>query len=368
MDRAVRHFSLHRIGATELRVFSDVDAGVIPIVQLEEEVIRAYAGQGAWPHRWVTLFILHDLQPLMRSLPQDTEGPPGGVPALDRRPVLNIYDLADPASCHVFVNQAVMEREGYWDDRLAILGLLAHEHAHPLAENATTGVSRRLKVECSWRSRIPVTAGSVSQADGTGVPASVASAGAPWPGDSVVSGVWRENLDRLLARLVDELCAAAPREVFANEVALRAGFAEGLLNLNRRNVAHAVRGVASRPALLKQLRHEVNEGRMPLAAAPLVMLIGDLSGYANLALETASWYRAGCQAEVSEIETDLRVLVFPALEPEAAIAYERLRERYVGLAPDASPRDLARWAEAVVGILATALQDKGLALDYRVVT
>jgi hypothetical protein len=64
MTRAVRHFSLHRITGTgldfnnigiehrgtELRVVADIEAGVLPVIQAEEVVIREYVRQPRWPH------------------------------------------------------------------------------------------------------------------------------------------------------------------------------------------------------------------------------------------------------------------------------------------------------------------------------
>ena len=163
--RTVKHFSLHRIVETELRVVSDVEAGVLPVIQVEEAVIRDYARREVWPHRWVTLFVLQDLQPLVRqltpspALPLPGGGnslPPGGAAALEHRPVVNVYDLADPAGCYIFVNRKAMMKEGYWDDALAIQGLLAHEHAHPLAENEATRSSRCLHMELSPEFRLPI--------------------------------------------------------------------------------------------------------------------------------------------------------------------------------------------------------------------
>ena len=128
MPRTVKHFSLHRINATELRVISDIEVGVIPVIESEEAVIRGYAHQGHWPHREVTLFILEDLAPLVRQLRAGAELPPGGATALEHRPVVNAYDLADLTACHVFINWQAMEKEGYSDDPVAVQGLLAHEH------------------------------------------------------------------------------------------------------------------------------------------------------------------------------------------------------------------------------------------------
>ncbi|MDO9065990.1 MAG: hypothetical protein Q7U96_02780, partial [Chloroflexota bacterium] len=79
MARTIKHFSLHRIAGTELRVVADVEEGTLPVVQAEETVLRRYVQREAWPHRWVTLFILQDLQPLVRQLthtPTSTLPPP----------------------------------------------------------------------------------------------------------------------------------------------------------------------------------------------------------------------------------------------------------------------------------------------------
>ena len=145
MARTVKHLSLHRIAGIELRVVADVEEGVIPIVEIEEAVIRQYVQwvQPPWPHRSVNLFVLEDLQPLVHQLQQPpatgafqpTETGDETIPALWWDvPVVNVYDLADLTTCNVFVNRQVMVREGYWDDALAIQGLLAHEHEWELGQ------------------------------------------------------------------------------------------------------------------------------------------------------------------------------------------------------------------------------------------
>lgn len=368
MDRPVRHFSLHRIAGTELRVLSDIDAGVIPIIRVEEEVIRGYAARTAWPHRWVTLFILQDLQPLIRQVPEGVALPPGGAAALEYRPVVNVYDLADLASCHVFVNQKAMEKEGYWDDCPAISGLLAHEHAHPLAENGAARASRRLKVELSWRVREPVALATAPRLSGQNAARGGALTSAPEASEvNALGDPWRARIDRLLAVLVDKLCVYAPREIFANEVAIRAGFEEALLHLNRRNVASAARSVEGREALRRHLEDEtVGQGTLPPFGVDLLLLIGDLKGYLDMALEVAPFYRTARAADARELEASLRAAVFSALEPEVTGTYEALRDRYLVLPADASPAELATWGEGTVEVLAGALRARGLALRYQV--
>jgi len=344
MARTVKHFSLHRIGGTELRVVADVENGVIPLIQVEEAVIRGYAQQGLWPCRSVTLFVLQDLQPLIRQLHAGANLPPGGTAALDHRPVVNVYDLADRASCHVFINRQAMEKEGYWDDPLAVQGLLAHEHAHPLAENETIRSSRCLRVELGWEDE------DVEM----------------WKcGNGGKFTASQGRVHRLLTLLADKLCLYAPREVFANDMAIRSGFSESLLYLDRCNVLNASRNVAGREELRRQLQQEVPQGNLTPTAANLLLLIGDLKGYLDLALEVAPFYRTEREIEAQELETVLQTEVFPKLEPEVPRAYTTLREQYVALNADLTPDELVAWGAEVLNILVEALTEKGLIVGYR---
>lgn len=339
MARTVKHLSLHRIAGTELRVVSDAEAGVLPVIQVEAAVIRGYVGASRheWPHRWVTLFILQDLQPLVRqlaftpSLPQIEGGSEGGGLAVEQRPVLNIYDLANPDGCHVFINQHVMTREGYWDDLQAIRGLLAHEHAHPLAENETTRASRELgnlRIKKSGNYPMP------------GLPNS------------------------LLTSLAERLCVRAPREVFANEQAIRSGFGDALLHLNRRNVTNAGRSMAGRKTLHRRLQAQVAQGTLTPAAAAVLLFTGDLDSHLDLALEVAPFYRAGRENDAKELESVLETEVFPHLDPQVARTYTALREQYIALTPNLSRPGLTAWSEGVLSVLAKALAEKGLELQY----
>ena len=368
MARTVKHFSLHRITGTELRVVADVEAGVLPVVQVEEAVIRGYTQQGLWPHRWVTLFVLQDLQPLVRQLTPtpplplagggskggraDPSGlraealkaeglsisgrslPPGGAAALNHRPVVNVYDLADPAGCHVFVNRLAMAKEGYWDDALAIRGLLAHEHAHPLAENEATRASRQLRFAISDF------------------------------GFQIEIENRKSKIRNLLTLLADKLCLYAPRELFANEMTIHSGFSEALFHLDRRTVANASRSVAGREDLRRQLQQELAQGYLTPTVADVLLLIGDLKGYLDLALEVAPFYRTGRESDARELEAVLEAEVFPHLEPEVPRAYIALREQYIALRADLTPPELTAWGEGVLNILAEALAEKGLVLQY----
>lgn len=347
--RTVKHFSLHRIAGTELRFVSDVETGVLPVLQEEEAVIRGYARRGHWPHRSVTLFVLQDLQPLLRQIRAGARLPAGLPAAMNDRPVLNVYDLADLAACNVFVNRQAMVTAGYWDDALAIRALLAHEHAHPLAENGTTRASRGLMVELSLPAAAPL-------------PPNSGEAGGGWGADR------QDRVRRLLTELADKLGLSAPREVFTNELALRSGFGEALLHLDRRNVANAAEGVKGRKALRRQLEQEVAQGHLSSVAADQLLLIGDLESYLHLALEVAPFYRAGRETEARELETVLETAVFPHLEPEAPRSFTRLRDQYIALRSDLTLAELEAWVREVLSILAEALAGKELLLQYRLQT
>jgi hypothetical protein len=335
MARTVKHFSLHRIAGTELRVISDVDAGVLPLIQMEETVIRGYAQRGIWPHHWVTLFVLHDLQPLVRQLRSGADLPLGEAATLDHRPVVNVYDLADPEGCHIFVNQQAMMKAGYWDDSLALKGLLAHEHAHPLAENETTRITRQMQLE-------------VSLADSSQQPA---------------ASSYQSRIHRLLIVLADKICLYAPREIFANEITIQSGFGGDLLHLDRRNVTDARRSVAGREELCSQLQQEVIQGKLSPATADALLLIGDLSGYLDLALETAPFYRTGRESDARELEVVLETAIFPLLEPQVGQAYTDLCHQYIALRADMGPSELVAWGEEVLSILTRVLAERGLILQ-----
>jgi hypothetical protein len=358
MPGSVKHFSLNRICGTELRVISDVETEVLPVVQVEETVIRSYAHSERWPHRWVTLFILQNLEPLMRQLrarsgaphPSSFGGalPPGGVAALKFRPVINVYDLADLGSCHVYVNRAAMVKEGYWNDLPAIEALLAHEHAHPLVEGETNRASRRLQVQVSRDS-------AQSTATSTSALTSELALNSP------------DRVCRLLALLAEKLCVYAPREVLANELTISSGFGDCLLYVDQGNVANASRSLAGRADLQGQLRSQVAQGKLTVAEADLLLLIGDLRGYLELALEIAPFYCTGRDSDARGLEETLQTQVFPRLKPQVALAYAALRDQYVALRADLTLPELAAWSRAVLRILADALAGSGPAIQFRVV-
>jgi hypothetical protein len=168
-----------------------------------------------------------------------------------------------------------------------------------------------------------------------------------------------------LTLLADKLCLYAPRELFANEMTIRSGFGKALLHLDRRTLANASRSVAGRDELCQQLQQEVASGKLPPQGADLLLLIADLKGYLDLALEVAPFYRAGRRSDAQALEAVLEAEVFPHLEPEVQRAYTALRGQYIALRADLTPPELMAWGEGVLNILAEALSEKGLALQYR---
>jgi hypothetical protein len=346
MSRTVKHISLHRIAATELRVVANIEEGVLPLIQVEEAVIREYTRQARWPHHWVTLFILEDLQPLVRQLQRGASPSslgaagyglsPESAAALHERPVVNVYDLADLTGCNVFVNRRAMVAQGYWEDLLTLRGLLAHEHAHPLAENEATRLSRqmRLQVEEDENSK------------------------------SEIRNL-KSKISPVLTSLSEKLCLFAPREIFTNEMAIRSGFAEALLHLNLCNVENAARSVVGREELTHQLQRETAQGDMTTAEADLLLLVGDLNGQLPLSLEVTPFYRAGCVAEYKRLDESLKIDVFPHLDPLVAQAAIALRDQYLTLRPDLTLPDLMEWGNGVLNILVKILAEKGLTLQFR---
>jgi len=342
MPRTIRHFSLHRIANTELRVVADVeDCGVLPFIQIEENVIRRYIQQSNWPHHWVMLYILDDFQPLMRQLHSGANKPtlsagsnnsgyhltPERAAILNDRPLVNLYDLSNLTGCNVFVNCHVMMATGYWQDHLTIEALLAHEHAHPLAENEATRAARRLQVKIAEAAIHPA------------------------------------NLLAVLTALVENLCILAPRELFSNQTTLQNGFVEALFHLNHINVTNTARGIENRKILLQHLEKEVSAGKLTAQQADLLILGGDWSVHLPLAMEIAPFYRAGLHQEAQELEAILNQIVFPNLDPLTAQVYQKIRDAYIDLQPVES--SILGWTEGVLDILKSGLAQKGMSLEYQ---
>jgi len=336
MPRTIKHFDLHQVEGADLRVVSDVEGGVPAVIEAEDEVVRRYAARGLWRHDWVDLFILQDLQVLAEQLAGAGGGlPPGGLQALDRRPVVNAFDLADLSGCHVFVNHKVMVEEGYWGDPAAVRALLAHEHAHPLSENPTVAASRALRLRS---------------------PHAPAAEGQP-----ALNG--RPSLERLVAALAEKLCCYGPREVFANDLTMAADCGGDLFHLDRLVVAAAARGVLGRSALVDHLEADVDEGKLSRQSAGQALLLGDLRSSLDLAMETAPFYRAARPDQAAQLEAALFEHVFPRLESVVEGIYRVVRDLYVELCPDLTGAALAAWARRMLDPLLEVLRERGLEVD-----
>jgi len=353
-QRTVKHFSLHRIahpaqsrGAyTELRVVSDVEAGVISLIRVEEQVLGQYVASPLWKQETVTLFVLRDLEPLISQLDQKAALPPGGSSGLQYRPIINLYDWAKPIACHIFINQGSMEKEKYWDDYEAVKALLAHEHGHPLAECETTRAARLIEI-------------TVHPSSATNLFRRVA------PTEKIRE--WEDKIERLINVVVEKLCLYGPREIFANDVTIQTGFADTLFYLDAENVRRAAASIETRETLLGQLRGEMEAGKVLTEnGVALLMSIADMKGHLDLALEISSFYRQGKQSEAEKLERPFLDHVIAHLEPEVRDAYLSLRENYIGFPTDLTPEQVALRERQLLAILDRALRTKGMALDYRV--
>ena len=320
-SRTVKHLSVDRIHGTELHVVSDVEQSIHSVLQVEEHIIQRYASGSQWPHRRVMLFILQDLQPLVRQLKL------AGQLDLASRPAACIYDATRLDECYLFINEQVMRRQGYWDDTASVTGLLAHEHAHPLAENPVVRASRRLRVELSW--------------------------------------VAPDRVKPVLTQLAETVCWGAPREIFTNQLAIERGFGDALLRLNRNVVESAIEGVQGRQVLLDSIESEFRRAMLSRAEADVVTRVGDLQAFLPLAIEIAPFHRAGCAELAGPLETELERSAFASLELVVHQVFEATRDHYQALQPDWGSGDLIRWSGEGLRLLASALADTGVTLTYQ---
>ena len=149
---------------------------------------------------------------------------------------------------------------------------------------------------------------------------------------------------------------------------IRSGFGGALLHLDRRVVASAPSSLAGRESLRKGFQHSVEQGKLTQAGADILLLVGDLQGYIDLALEVAPFYRSGRESEARELETVLEDKLFPHLEREVQQAYTALVKQYIALRADLTPDELLVWCKEVLNILVEILAAKGLRVssEFRV--
>lgn len=332
MSNTIQHFSRQRVENTTLQVIADTQRNLDLLIREEESVIRHYARLGPWPHKWVNMFVLDDLRPLVSQIKSITSLSAALIEDIDRRPMVNIYDAADLSECAIFVNRRVLKRDGVWSDGLALRALLAHEHGHPLAENETVHAARTLAVEVAGES-----------------PASQAAVG------------------EILHLLADRLCVHAPQEVFANEIAIRAGFGDALFHLDKGAVEKARLGVAKRASLVQGLDRQVRDGKLTAAQVAALLLVGDLQAHLGFALETAPFFSAGHRRQAKALEAALSEGVWRHLDPAVMPLYETFRDHYLQLKVDLTPAKMKVWANTAAGFLADALQKKHLQIRFEVV-
>ncbi len=331
MANAIEHFSRYRVETTTLQVMADMQRDLDRLIHEEQSVIRHYVRLGNWPHKQVNMFVLEDLQPLVLQIKGATALSSVVANDIDRRPMVNVYDADDLTECAVFVNRGALERDGLWHDDIALRGLLAHEHGHPLAENATVRMARALALQVAVESPLANTIAPV------------------------------------LLLLADRLCVHAPQEVFANEMAIRAGFAHALFHLNRRIIDKAKLGVSGRPSLAQSLEQQVAQRNLSADQAAALLLVGDLQAHSAFALETAPFLRAKRRPQAQALEGVLIHGVLSRLDPAALWLYEKCRDHYLLLRTDLTAAEMKRWSSDALDILAGALRERHLQVRFALV-
>ena len=266
------------------------------------------------------MFVLEDLQPLVAQIKGATKLSSVLADDIDRRPMVNVYDAADPTECAVFVNRGALEREDLWHDDVALRALLAHEHGHPVSENETIRLARELSVEVTAEGRAPTPA-----------------------------------VEPVLHLLADRLCVHAAQEVFANEVTIRAGFADALYHLDKGMIDKARANLSKRASLLQGLEQQVRDRKMSAEQAAAIALIGDMQMHLPFALETAPFLRAGHRQQGAALETALIEGLMSDLDPDVRRVYEKLRDHYLLLKPAMSAAELEAWSNTALDFLAGVL-------------
>ncbi|MBI4671552.1 MAG: hypothetical protein HY741_07780 [Chloroflexi bacterium] len=348
--RPVKHFSLHRIGETELRVIADVEDGVLHLIDIQIQVLQKFSNDVRWQRdgnaaRTITLFILRNLESLVQHLAAQAALPSMGWGRA--RPILNVYDLAHPTASNIFVNQEGMERAGYWNDEPALSALLAHELAHPLAECETTHALRNLTLILH-----PRFAANLFRPDA----------------NAARVREWKRTLEQQVRELFDKLCLYGPREVLANALVLELRFTDALLHLDVENVRRAAASIVIRPALQEQLQAQVETERvLTHRAAAALLALGDMQSHLDFALETAAFYRQGKLAEAKMLERAFQVDVLAHVDPEVRAVYPALCDQLAQLPQNLTRAQTALQVKQLAGILDRALRAKGIGMECQVV-
>jgi hypothetical protein len=338
MSDALRHFSQHRLNGTTLQVAADEEEGLARLIDAEIAVIRAFSAGGGFPHRRVTLFVLADLAPLAAQIERLAAVPAVVARELDSRPMVNVYDAADTDECTVFVNRSEIVREGLWQDGLALTGLLAHEHGHPVGECPTVAAARRLSLAV--------------RVHGEGAADT----------DAATHG-----FGEVLSAFLGKLSVRAPQEVFANEAAIRVGLAEALARLDESQLAVTRAAVAKRPELVAMLDRQLAEGRLVAGRRAALLLVGDMQATLLFALETAPFIRAGRRDVATRLEAALVDGILSALPAPLAPLYHGLRDHYLALGSAMTATAVADWCRRAALSVVAPLHACGLDVEVDVV-
>ena len=343
----IKHFELHRLEGLEWRVISDIETGVIAITTVEETVLRRFVKLPDWPHKVVTFFVLQDLASLQRQLVArsaaiQTSGakmnlPAGGIAGLAQRPIVNLYDLADPAACHVFVNHAAMQKAGYWGDERAETALLAHEHAHPMVETQTVRAARQLALTTTLTSHFILS----TQANVR----------------------WLGRLQDVVQSLCEHLCSYAPRELFTNSLVVAAGFEAALCHLDRITIERSALALPGREALAAGLR---TQRELTDIGRRVFLLAADLQAHLEMAFEVAAFRKEGAEACAEELEQLLRTKVFPALTVDVGRLFPRLTEAYAALGAGLSPSEFTHFVRAILMLLTETFAGYGITMTHEI--
>lgn len=345
MARSVPQVLRHRSTSTKLQVVCDSATGLEDFAAIERKVIGGFERRGSWPHQQVNLFVFETLQPLVEQIKQATapargKQKPGAlgkaraeasrhIEELDHKPMVHIYNLANLAECSIFVNCRRMIALGLWDDELALEALLAHEHAHPLAENGTTRAARGLKALVQVE-RLPE-----------------------------LLETQEKQLCHSVETIIEELCLHAPHEVLANELAVLAGFGEALLHLNRLSLTGGRAGIAEHAALKARLTAEVKAGRASKKGMALMLSMASIEAHVRMALESAAFTRAGDLVRARTLDGLMEEEVFKHIEPEAGALYRYYCARYATLKTDMDANGAIAWMREGCAPLIDALHKRG---------
>jgi hypothetical protein len=360
MIEAIEHVSRHHLSGGELQVVADAEKGVEALIEAEKRVTSGFLQHGGWPHKRVNLFVFQSLQPLMERMSLNAPLSAAGARELDHAPMVHVYDEDDLEECSIFVNRALMVQHGVWEDVLALEGLLAHEHAHPMAENAASRAARALRmrlVTIDVASRKPGRAASRAPSSlGSGRIAEVGYSRLVRPGAAV-----RRLVAGSLANLAQDLCIKAPHEVFANEYAIRAGFGAGLERLSQLSLSHGRSGMVERVSLSDRLRAEVNERRLSEQEMSALLLAASAEAHLRVALEIAPFIRAGRLDEARAVEALAEAEVFSHVEPEIGVLVRALCDSYQLLKPDMDLVSARDWAGSAFLPIIEAFARRGAA-------